>query len=278
MSIQRNPDLLNHEYTFNPENAHRPVVLLVHGLMGDLNNLGVIGRHLNKYFNILKIDLANHGKSFFRDVMEYPLMVADIIKVLNHLNIKQVIAVGHSMGGKVVMRLAFEHPEIVRELIVIDMAPVHYKGRRHDDVFAALNAVKDANCNTREECKAIIEQYLTDAGVKAFVLKSFNPDEPSKFIFNAPVLQAEYDHIGIWEESLYQGKSLFVYGLDSPYVNDSERKQAIYRQFPNNTLIGIENCGHWVHADQPKKLLNTISDFLVEADELQIGHELTRYQ
>lgn len=197
MAIIRNPDLLNYDYTYSPELASKPVLLLIHGLMGDLNNLGVIGRHFNKEFNVLKVDLVNHGKSFFREVMEYPLMVADIKKVLDHLGIIQVIVVGHSMGGKVAMRFAFEHPEMVKELVVLDMSPVHYRGRRHDDVFAALRAVKEANATTREEVKRITAEYIDDPGVRAFILKSFAPEEDCKFIFNAPVLEAEYDHIGI---------------------------------------------------------------------------------
>lgn len=230
--------------------------------MGDQNNLGMIGRNFAPEFNILRVDLVNHGKSFYRNEMDYYEMANDVLKVIDTLGIKDVIPVGHSMGGKVAMRLAFDYPDRVVGLIVLDIAPIIYGKRGHDNEFYALNQVRINNCQTRTECKAVLEQHLQDPGVIAFILKSFDPTEEHKFIFNAPILEKEYNHIGIWDEGLYQGPAAFIYGGASLYVSNPERKASIPPQFPQAKFYCVENASHWLHAEQPKKVFAYIQDFL----------------
>ncbi|RIY33277.1 hypothetical protein CJP74_02295 [Psittacicella melopsittaci] len=260
MTIERNLDLLNHQYTYNEELKDRPTLVLIHGLMGDLNNLGMIGRHFADRFNILRVDLVNHGHSFYRNQMEYPEMANDVLKVVDHYGIKDIIPVGHSMGGKVAMRIAFDYASRCRALVVLDMAPVIYGKRGHDDVFYAINQVIAHNCQERDECREILKANLDNQGVINFLLKSFTNEEPHKFLFNAPVLEKEYNHIGIWEEHVYNGPSAFIYGGDSPYVDD-ERQQAIPRQFPKAKLYCVEGATHWLHAEQPRTIFQYMENF-----------------
>lgn len=265
----RNSEFLNYElsYSSHPLAAERPTLVLVHGLMGDLKNLGMIERHFSNRFNVLKVDLVNHGHSFYRNSMDYPDMALDIIKILDHNNLQDFIAIGHSMGGKVAMRLAFDHSKRCAGLIVLDMAPVLYGKRGHDDVFYALNKVAQAQAMTREECKNILSQHLTNPGIIAFLLKSFTVEEPHRFLFNTPVLESEYNHIGIWEPSVYSRPCAFIYGGDSPYVND-ERQAAIPPQFPKALLYCVDGATHWLHAEKPKLVLQYIEDYLIQANLL----------
>ncbi|MFC6275895.1 alpha/beta fold hydrolase [Psittacicella hinzii] len=264
MAIARNPDLLNYQYTYTQELADRPTLVLIHGLMGDLNNLGMIGRHFADRFNILRVDLINHGHSFYRNEMDYYQMANDVLKVVDTLGIKEIIPVGHSMGGKVAMRIAFDYAARCRGLVVLDMAPVIYGKRGHDDIFYAINQVIAKDCQTREECREVLKANLDNVGVINFLLKSFTTEETHKFLFNAPVLEKEYDHIGIWEESVFDGPAAFIHGGDSPYV-DEQRQQAIPRQFPKSKLYCVEGATHWLHAEQPKTVFAYMENFFASA-------------
>ena len=53
-------------------------------------------------------------------------MADDLVEVINSLNIKPNI-IGHSMGGKAAMVLALKRPNLVRNLIIADIAPVKYE-------------------------------------------------------------------------------------------------------------------------------------------------------
>lgn len=88
------------------QNQHNnsPIVL-VHGLFGSLDNLGVLARDLVNDHNIIQVDMRNHGLSPRDPVMNYPAMAQDLVDTLDALQIDKATFIGHSMGGKAVMAL-----------------------------------------------------------------------------------------------------------------------------------------------------------------------------
>ncbi|WP_421114209.1 alpha/beta fold hydrolase, partial [Staphylococcus haemolyticus] len=75
-------------------------------------------------------------------------------------NIQKATLIGHSMGGKAVMALTALAPERISGLVVIDVAPVNYDVRRHDEIFAAINAVTEADVATRQQAAAVMREHL----------------------------------------------------------------------------------------------------------------------
>lgn len=61
------------------QNLHNnsPIVL-VHGLFGSLDNLGVLARDLVTDHDIIQVDMRNHGLSPRDPVMDYPAMAQDL--------------------------------------------------------------------------------------------------------------------------------------------------------------------------------------------------------
>lgn len=72
------------------------------------------------------------------------------------------------------------------------------------------------------------------------------------------------------------GPAAFIYGAESDYVN-AELRDMIPTQFPQAKFYAVEGAGHWVHADQPKKMLNFMTEFLESEGELPADHQITRY-
>ncbi|WP_353615504.1 alpha/beta fold hydrolase [Colwellia sp. PAMC 21821] len=101
-------------------------IILIHGLFGRLENLGMVAKVLAENYRVTSVDVRNHGDSFHDSVMDYPNMAQDIADVMQHLSIKSAVVLGHSMGGKIAMELALTKPELVEKLIVADIAPVEY--------------------------------------------------------------------------------------------------------------------------------------------------------
>ncbi len=75
-------------------------------------------------------------------------MAQDLLDTLDAHDIGKATFIGHSMGGKAVMALTALAPERIDQLVAIDIAPVDYNVRRHDEIFAAINAVSHAHAAT----------------------------------------------------------------------------------------------------------------------------------
>ncbi|MBC1107372.1 esterase [Escherichia coli] len=242
------------------QNQHNnsPIVL-VHGLFGSLDNLGVLARDLVNDHNIIQVDMRNHGLSPRDPVMNYPAMAQDLVDTLDAQQIDKATFIGHSMGGKAVMALTALAPDRIDKLVAIDIAPVDYHVRRHDEIFAAINAVSESDAQTRQQAAAIMRQHLNEEGVIQFLLKSFVDGE---WRFNVPVLWDQYPHIVGWEKiPAWDHPALFIPGGNSPYVSEQYRDDLL-AQFPQARSHVIAGAGHWVHAEKPDAVLRAIRRYL----------------
>ena len=236
-------------------------MVFIHGLFGDLNNLGIIARAFTGQFNILRVDLRNHGQSFHSDQMNYQQMAEDLRDLLHHLSIQNAILIGHSMGGKTAMTLADLAPELVERLVVIDIAPVAYQLNRHDNIFAGLFAVKSAKPENRQNAKIEIAKEIKDEGVQQFMLKSFDPKSPESFKFNLSGLHKNYANLMGWQSVSVNKPTLFIKGELSDYLQEKDT-QTVLSQFPQAKLFIVSNADHWVHAEKPDAVIRAIQKFL----------------
>ncbi|EPH2436262.1 esterase [Citrobacter freundii] len=244
------------------QNLHNnsPIVL-VHGLFGSLDNLGILARDLVTDHDIIQVDMRNHGLSPRSPEMNYPAMAQDLLDTLDDRQSEKAIFIGHSMGRKAVMALTALAPERVERLVAIDIAPVDYHVRRHDEIFAAINAVTDAQASSRQQAASVMRQHLQEEGVIQFLLKSFVDGE---WRFNVPVLWDQYPHIVGWETiPAWEHPALFIPGGNSPYVTEAYREQLL-AQFPQARAHVIAGAGHWVHAEKPEAVLRAIRRYLSE--------------
>lgn len=254
-----NLPLLNYQFhqPSSPIDVSAPTLVFLHGLFGDLNNLNGIARHFAERYPILKIDLRNHGRSFHHEEMNYQLMAEDVLAVFKHLELKKVILIGHSMGGKTASATAALAPDIVEKLVVIDIAPVTYTQNRHAAFFAGLFAVSQAKPHNRSEAKNIMTKYIPDEAIQQFMLKSFDANSPEYFLFNLSSLKKNYENLMSWQEVFYEKPTLFIKGANSDYIQEKDRT-TILRQFPQATSFVVANSDHWVHAEKPEAVIRGI--------------------
>jgi pimeloyl-ACP methyl ester carboxylesterase len=253
--------LLNYQYDqaqFTSENQQ--TLVLIHGLFGSLSNLGIIARTFQEKFNILQLDVRNHGHSEHSVEMNYTLMASDVLETLDHLKIETFVVVGHSMGGKIAMKLADLAQDRMLKMVVLDMTPYAYQENHHDQIFKALFAVENAQLESRKEATELMRQYLKEEMVIQFLLKSFNK---GKWLFNVHALFNHYADILDWQnQSVNTVPALFIKGGDSPYISKLEHFDAIESQFSHSQVEIIQQVGHWLHADKPAEVNQLISTFI----------------
>ncbi|ACQ67034.1 putative alpha/beta hydrolase fold protein [Candidatus Hamiltonella defensa 5AT (Acyrthosiphon pisum)] len=233
-------------------------IILIHGLFGNLDNLSMLGRDFQKHHDVIQLDLRNYGLSPHSPEMNYFAMAQDVLELLDQLKIEKVIIIGHSMGGKVAMTMTALIPEIIKTLVIIDIAPVVYPLDRHNQIFMALNAVTDAKITQRHMAGKLMRDFVKDENIILFLLKSFHE---GIWRFNVPVLWDQYQYIAGWEPiPTWQGPLLFLCGALSPYIKREYREQ-IAGYFPIARSHVISGCGHSPHAEKPDVVLRAIQHF-----------------
>ena len=118
-----------------------PPIVLLHGLFGASRNLHSLQKALaTDGHRVVALDLRNHGDSPHAKGMSYDEMAADVRETLGAMSALPCALLGHSMGGKVAMRLALDQPTLVSRLVVADIAP---RGYRHGnrEIAAAMLAL-----------------------------------------------------------------------------------------------------------------------------------------
>jgi haloacetate dehalogenase len=121
----------------------QPPLVLLHGFPQTHVMWHRVARRLSSHYRILIPDLRGYGDSFAHqpDAPDHAphskrAMAADIVALMDHVGMNQVFLCGHDRGGRVAHRLAIDHPERVRKLCVIDIAPTLDMYARTDMDFA----------------------------------------------------------------------------------------------------------------------------------------------
>jgi esterase len=242
-------------------------LLILHGFMGSLDNWHTLANQFAKDFQVFTIDQRNHGKSPHSNEHSIPLMVADLLEFLNDHNLHSVSIIGHSMGGKVAMQFALSYPDMVKNLIVVDIAPKQYK-RGHDDVFEAIFAVDLPQVTGRKDAENMMEPFVQDFGTRQFLMKNLERNSDGNFGWkvNLDILHRDYDEIikPIISEIPFTGKTLVIKGGNSRYISLLDEED-FRNLFPNYQLMEIANAGHWVHAEAPNEFYNSVVSFLLKS-------------
>ncbi len=238
-------------------------VVLIHGLFGSLSNLGLLARDLVQDHSVISIDLRNHGLSFHSDTHTYTDMAQDVANLLGLLDVEPSIIIGHSMGGKVAMKLADIAPQFVKQLVVLDMAPVAYTVNRHESVFNGLQAVIEQEPTNRQQAMDILAQHIELDGVRQFLSKSlYKEGSKMAWRFNVKSLLKNYPETIGWKEITQTNiPTLFVKGGNSDYLMP-EHQPAVQRQFKQAKAHIIANTGHWLHAEKPSEVIRVIRNYI----------------
>ncbi|WP_018342472.1 alpha/beta fold hydrolase [Cytophaga aurantiaca] len=241
----------------------RPIVIL-HGLFGSSDNWMSVTKELALHYKAFVLDARNHGQSPHDSSHTYKDMAADLKEFIDTHKLVHPILIGHSMGGKTIMRFAAEYPGIAEKLVVVDISPRFY-GRHHQDILAGFNAINLETLQTRNEADAIMSQYVGDVGVRMFLLKSLYRNSEGKFQWriNLPLINEQIDNIGeaLPEAAKIDTPTLFIRGSESGYIEDKDAA-LIEQHFSDYKIETVEGASHFVHAEKPKEVIALIETFI----------------
>jgi pimeloyl-ACP methyl ester carboxylesterase len=248
--------------TFQEYGSGQPLIIL-HGLLGSLDNWHSLSKTFASSFKVLAVDLRNHGRSPHSDTFTYEAMAEDVIELLDDQHIDSAHLIGHSMGGKVAMTLALSNPERVVKLVVVDIAPRSYL-RLHDEILDALLSIDPSAFHSRQEVDFALAGKIPDFAVRQFLMKNLGRDSSGSFFWKANLesISRNYEAIAseVSSSAPFLNPTLFIKGDRSQYILESDTP-IIHKLFPKARIVSIES-GHWVHAESPALFADVVQQFL----------------
>ncbi len=242
--------------------AGEPFIIL-HGLLGSSENWKTIANKLCHYFNVITIDLRNHGRSFHREEMSYQVMAKDVIELIHHYNWSSPIIMGHSMGAKVALAITDQYDGDIKQLIQIDMVNKHYDNR-HLNIINAMEGISIGSYQSRIDLRRILEQEIKDPNILGLVLKNtFQDADRLRWKVNIKAIKTNYNCLiqQVILNDIIEIPTLVIKGELSDYISEQDHN-LIKATFSEVTIKTIEGVGHWVHAEAPDRFMEIILNFL----------------
>lgn len=232
-----------------------PGIVLLHGLMGRATTWWRVARWLTPYGRVVGLDARAHGRNPHRTRCATEEFAADVADRISELDLAPAIVIGHSMGGLHAIAVAATYPELVRALVVEDMA-VDLKGRTAElwrpyfDSWPAFTSI------------AHVREFFGPAG-DYFVECVEERDDGYHLIADLTELYEiaeEWGRRDYWDlVSRIAAPLLVIEAGDGPMPPG---QQAELAKRGNGTHLRIEGAGHVVHDSAPQEYRGAVEAFL----------------
>ncbi|CAE7895431.1 ABHD11 [Symbiodinium sp. KB8] len=219
------------------------------------------------------MSLRNHGSSpNTSEPMTIQSLAADVALTLEkQLGQGPVHVVGHSLGGKVAMVLALEHPHLVEKLVVADIAPANYSTASPQwsevvQVCEIVASIDPSGFQNRADCSAALADKGLGKDKTALIMQNLLPRPEGGYAWrvNGPVILESLPLLAQFPDyprGTEGPPALFIAGGKSSYIAP-EHHAEIERLFPDVKHAVIPHAGHWVHAEAPMEFIGLVRDFL----------------
>ncbi|MFT5740173.1 MAG: esterase, partial [Gammaproteobacteria bacterium] len=195
----------------------------------------------------------------------YDLMAADVAQSLARLNLSSCDILGHSMGGKVALKLALNHAELVDRLVIADIAPVSYE-HDYDHLIDPILALSLASLDSRKQADQLLKPAISDDLLRAFLLQNLVQEANQwRWRVNWGAIKNQLPELTGFalpsEQWRIDAPTLFINGGESPYIGKLE-KEIINAHFSQVEFATIPAAGHWLHAEKPDEFSKLVIDYL----------------
>lgn len=203
-----------------------------------------IADYLSSFCTITLVDFCGFGKSGVPDkpmsVSDYSRQIVDIIK---EYNMRDVIVIAHSFGGRVALEACYKYPHYFSKLVLVDIAGI--KPRRHIDYYCKVLIYK-----FKKKLKLNTEKYGS-ADYKRL-------DEVMKQTF---VNVVNYDQT--YQLKSIKTDTLIVWGRCDKETPMYMAKR-LHKKLANSKLVVFEDAGHFCFLDDLYNFMLLVKEFINE--------------
>ncbi len=253
-----------------------PAVLLVHGMAGSSRAWRDVMPRLAGQCRVVAPDLLGHGHSATpRGDYSLGAHAASLRDLLGVLDIDRATLVGQSLGGGVVMQLAYQHPEVAERLVLVSSGGL---GREVSWILRAL-----AMPGAQLVAPVLFPSFVGDLGERiSRTAQRFGLHTPRLAeMWDAYSSLTDPEHRAAFFQTLHSvvepgGQAvsarnrlylaaamptLVVWGDADPIIPVSHAYEA-HEVMPGSRLEIFEGVGHFPQAEEPERFARVLSEFL----------------
>ena len=267
-----------------------PVLLLIHGIAGRLENWQEVVEPLARHHTVIAPDLPGHGASA-PGAGDYSLgaFAAELRDLLVALGHERATLVGHSLGGGVAMQFAYQFPEFTERLVLVS------SGGLGPDVNAILRAAAlpgadlfiSATATVGGKVGTAIGRGLTAVGLRpsediAEVARGYaslaDPERRAAFLATLRSVigtSGQRVHAG---DRLYLAEDtpvLIVWGERDPII-PAHHGESAHEAIPGSRLEIFADVGHMPQLEAPARFVTVLEQFLAETEPARFDPEQWR--
>lgn len=222
----------------------------------------------------LAVDLPGHGHSAWREDGDYgPKLNAEAVRpVIAELAPDADLVVGMSLGGLTAMRLAVTAPELVRELVMVDVTPS--APERHEQMTQAqMGAVAlvhgDRSFPSFEamvEVTVAASPHRSRESLQRGVFHNSKQLDDGTWTWRYDTFRKGDGFEGLWEDAAaLRTPTTLIRGAKSFFVNDDDAARFAELAPGFREVIVVPDSGHSVQGDQPRALVEILRAVLGSA-------------
>jgi magnesium chelatase accessory protein len=238
-----------------------PVLLLLHGTGAATHSWRTLLPHLLEHFTVVAPDLPGHG--FSATPAGHQLTLRGISRalgaLLTRLELQPQVAVGHSAGAAIMLRMSIDHLLPAQTLISLNGAMLPLPGLAGvlfppaARLLSALPFAPQAvawRATRRDAVERLIRSTgssLDQTGVELYHRLVSNPGH----VAGALAMMANWDVAPLVRDLPMLGAQLtLIVGTGDETVSPEESRR-VHRMVPGSRLVELEGLGHLAHEEAP---------------------------
>ena len=264
----RSGDLSLHYLEWGSSEA-TPIILL-HHLNTHAHAWDQFAASMSDTYRVLALDMRGHGDSEWSKSGSYTTAdhASDVAALMDDLELKRAIILGGSVGGRVALVYAAEHPQRAAALIMEDVGPV-----RSPESAANFTRQAEAEVAEFDNLDAVVEymrahpgghsEHRPEAAWRYLAQHATKLQDNGKLAWKRDIaMHKTAEALQLWDQvERIRCPFLLILGSDSTTVSP-EHRDRMMQSASNSTLVTVQGAGHIVVHDKPEEYQRAVRQFL----------------
>lgn len=268
----------NTEVRYVKEGKGNVILLFIHGLSSNLEAWEKNIKTLKNKYTCVALDLPGYGKSFKPNADYTPTFFANTIhKFIDELKLKNIVLIGHSMGGQASIKLAANYPKDIEKLVLVAPAGLEQFKENEANIMKSIYTADVVKNTTEEQIKKNYAINFFDQSLDLSKMINDRIQIKKASDFDAHCNAIVKSISGMLNDKVYQDleninhKTLIIFGKNDmlipnryfhPTLTVQKVGEIAKNKIKNSTLNFIENSGHFVQYEKAKEVNLLIQKFV----------------